>query len=114
MENKFDYLEEIGGELVIKSEFLTKLAELKKAKEDAEKELKKLTGGIVNELKTQYTDTTRVGNYNLVFKGGTYGVVFDEETFKRENIVEYIKYLKPAYSTPTSALVSAVRTKKGE
>lgn len=114
MENKFDYLEEIGGELVIKSEFLTKLAELKKAKEDAEKELKKLTGGIVNELKTQYTETTRVGDYNLVFKGGTYGVVFDEETFKQENPVLWITYLKPTYSTQTSALVSALRVKKGE
>ena len=108
-----EYLVETENGLEIKQEHLDRLAELKKTKESAEKELKALTGGITNELKERFgQSTTKVSGYNYVVKGNFYDVVFDMERFIAENFALYVQYLVPHYSKPTYTLVSATREKK--
>ena len=106
------YLVETENGLQIKQEHLDRLAELKKAKESAEKELKALSGAITEELKTKFNNTTKVGSYNFVVKGNFYDVVFDLERFMLENFKLYVEYLTPHYSKPQYTLVSATREKK--
>lgn len=106
------YLTEEKGQVSIKQEYLDKLAELKQEKERVEKELKTLSSGITKELETRYNETTKLGNYNFVAKGGFYSFAFDEELFKQEHLELYIEYLKPVEVKTTYTLVSATREKK--
>ena len=100
------------GEVVIKQKYLDRLTALKKQKESVERELKTLSTSITNELKEKYTMTTKVGTYNFVVKGGFFDFVFDEESFKKDNLELYIKYLVPHQSTISYQLTSAERKKK--
>lgn len=106
------YLEEINGELTIKSDYLEKLKALKEQKDKVEKELKTLSSAITSEIKTRVNETTKVGDYNFVVKGGFYDFVFDMDTFMRENLEIYMRYLVPHESNKTYSLVSATREKK--
>lgn len=106
------YLVETDNGLEIKKEFVDKLNELKKTKAKVERELKTLSANITNELKTKFNETTKVGEYNLVVKGGFYGFTFDLEAFKSENLELYIKYLKPQESALQYQLASATREKR--
>lgn len=106
------YVETVNGQVQIKQECLDQLAKLKQEKERVEKELKALSTGITKELQTHFTDTTRVGTYNFVAKGGYFSFEFDEDLFKSEHLDLYIEYLKPTEVKTTYTLVSATREKK--
>lgn len=106
------YLVETDTGLEIKKEYVDKLNELKKEKARVERELKTLSTNITNELKTKFNETTKVGGFNLVVKGGFYDMEFDIDTFKNENFELYIKYLVPHESAIQYQLASATRTKE--
>ena len=101
-----------NGELVIKKEHLDKLAELKQEKDRVERELKTLSSSITEELKTKYYETTKVGEYNFIVKGGFYDLEFDLDRFIDEQFELYCKYLKPHLSKQQFTLQSATRGKK--
>lgn len=108
------YLVETETGLEIKKEYVDKLNELKKEKARVERELKALSTNITNELKTKFSETTKVGGYNLVVKGGFYGMTFDLDAFKHENLALYIKYLVPQESALQYQLASSTREKTNE
>ena len=112
MENNHIIESEFGG-ITINPKSIAKLKELKAQKDKLDKELKTLSGGIVEEIK-QYTNlSTPFGEYNFVVKGSYYGIEFDLERFKEEHPQLFMQYQKPVYTKESFALVSATR-KKGE
>ena len=112
MQDMETYLEEVNGELVIKQDVQDKLSDLRKQKDQLEREIKTLSSGITNELKTHYTETQKVGGYNFVAKGGYFDFVFDLDTFKNDHFDIYCQYLVPHETKITYSLVSAIREKK--
>lgn len=114
-DNKMDsYLETINGKVSIKAEQLARFVALKDKKDQAEKELKEITSGIVNECKERFNETTNISGYNFTCVGNFGSVKFNEERFKEENLQLYIKYLEPSFIAISYKLVSAERKKKGE
>ena len=105
-------IEVMGSEITLKKEVQDKLKDLQKQKKELDKEIKDLTNKIINEIKPYSSEGTRVGDFNYVVKGNTYGFEFDLETFKSENPELYIEYLVPTYTKPSCSIVSATRTKK--
>lgn len=106
------YLEEKDGVLKIKQEHLDKLNELKKQKDELDKELKALSGGITKEIQETCDETTPFGEYNFVKKGGYYSIEFDLDSFKNEHPYLYLDFLKPVFVKESFSLVSATRSKK--
>lgn len=101
-----------GNEITIKKEVQDKLKDLQKQKKELDKKLKDLSNAIVEEIKTYSSEGTRVGDFNFVVKGNTYGLEFDLEGFKNDNPELYIEYLVPTYTKPSYSIVSATRVKK--
>lgn len=108
-----EFLEEVNGELLIKTEKLLRLKELKKEMELAKKELDTLTKGITNELKEKRGfEGTQTSGFNYVVKGGYFTYELDEEKLKKEYMMVYEMCLKPKYVDYSTQLVSATRKEK--
>lgn len=83
------------GEVEINSKVLQELNKVREEKANAEKRYKELTGAIITEIQKEFgSSLNKVGDYNVVRKGGAYTIVFDEEKFKSENPIDYAKYCK--------------------
>ena len=108
------YVVDNNGKLTINEQAIKELRELQKQKKEIEQRLTGLSQSIVNELKTHFSETTNVGEYNFVVKGGFYDYEFDLERFKSENLALYISYLIPRKPKESFVLVSATREKKNE
>lgn len=106
------YVEELDGELIIKQEYLDKLNELRELKNKVDKELKTLSSSICEEIKTHCSETTKLGSYNYVVKGGFLTYELDEEYLKTTYPHIYGACLKLHVVEKSTQLVSATRTKK--
>lgn len=105
-------IEVLGNEITIKKEVQDELKDLQAQKKVLDKKIKDLTNNIINEIKTHSSEGTRVGDFNYVVKGNTYGLEFDLEGFKNDFPELYIEYLVPTYTKPSWSIVSATREKK--
>lgn len=91
------YLVETDIGLEIHPKALETLKTLKTQKDLYDSQYKALSNAITNELKTHFTNTTKVSGFNFVVKGGTYEFEFDMEKFKEDYLELFVKYLKPIY-----------------
>ena len=112
MQDMETYLEELDGELIIKQEYLDKLNELRELKNKVDKELKTLSSSICEEIKNHCGETTKLGSYNYVVKGGYLDYQLDEEFLREHYPHIYLGCLKPHIVEKSTQLVSATRTKK--
>lgn len=95
-----------NGELKINAEVLAELNQVRLTKANAEKRYKELTNRILQECKEDYgNQITRLSDYNLVSKGGTYTLEFDLERFKFEKPLVYADYCKVVETAETYSLV---------
>ena len=92
------------GELSVAAEVLSKYQKLKEQQKEIETQVKEIETQLKSELKEICFETTKVGNFNYIVSGGFYNVDFDFESFKKENPLLYLKYLKPKQSKETCKL----------
>ena len=93
-----------NGKISVVAEVLSKYQKLKEQQKEIETQVKEIETQLKSELKEICYETTKVGNFNYVVSGGFYNVDFDFESFKKENPLIYLKYLKPKQSKETCKL----------
>ena len=99
-----------NGELKINPEVLAELNQVRLIKANADKRYKELTSAILKECAEDYYNAiTKISDYNLVVKGGTYTLEFDVERFKLENPLEYANYCKVVKTEESCSLTYAKR-----
>lgn len=110
-----NYIEEVNGVLVIKQEHLQRLNELREQVKKTKEEYDKLSKGIVEEIKRDYTsESMTISNYNFIKKGGTYSYELDVDSLRLLYPSVYDECLKPVVSKITYQLAIATREKKGK
>ena len=102
MENSLLVIE--NGKISVVAEALSKYQKLKEQQKEIETQVKEIETQLKTELKEICYETTKVGNFNYIVSGGFYNVDFDFESFKKENPLLYLKYLKPKQSKETCKL----------
>lgn len=92
------------GEISVVAEVLSKYQSLKEQAKELDKQISEIENQLKSELKEMCFETTKIGDLSFIVSGGFFTTDFDMETFKKENPLIYLKYIKPKQSKETYKL----------